>query len=341
MRNLVTAAILAIAISTAGPTPAPAAEPDRPTVVFFSRTGDPRADAMWLAVSAHLTGIPASVRRQAIGEGADPAAAAKAELASGRAAAAIWISDTADLFYFATAPPPDAPAPEPIPEGSEGWSSRCALVGSLIVPRVEALAARQPEPAPRSEAEPPEPAPQESERGAVLSVTPRVGIAIPTSHLRPFIVIGFGIDVALPPFERSFSLALDATYTRPSREGTVRDPAVGAAEIDYEVRATELKWALDVVWRFYDSGARFAAFVGCGPILQLVVARERTSLGGGDNTIRVLAPGGEVAFVFEWRLGVGGVVLDTRYALAPLDAELLGRTNGGNATAALGYRFEL
>ena len=38
---------------------------------------------------------------------------------------------------------------------------------------------------------------------------------------------------------------------------------------------------------------------------------------------------------------VGDVVIDARYAYSRLDTELLGDTNAGNATAALGYRFEL
>jgi len=345
--NLVTMAMLAAVTSSfLSGRRAEAAEPERPVVAFVARGGDPRADEMWLAVEAHLNGIPVSVRRVTPEPDADLAATAREEVASGRVAAAVWISETGDVFFFEEAPFPDDPEAVPIPDAEEGWPSRCALVGSLIVPRAEGLLPRAPEAlATDSEAVParkePAPEPQPVRRTIGLSLTPRVGLAVPTSRLDPFVVVGLNIDIALPPLERRLSLALDATYTRPSREGTVRDEAVAGGKVDYQIRATEIKWALDVMWRIYDSGRHFAAFVGCGPIAQLVVARERTSLDDGDNTVRTLDVGGEIAVAVEWRIGLGGVVLDLRYAYTHLEADLLGDTNAGNATAALGYRFEL
>jgi hypothetical protein len=353
--HLAIPAILATALSSPLATPcADAAEPDRPVVAFVAREGDPRADAMWLAVEAHLNGIAVSVRRVAPEPDTDLAAAAREEVSSGRAAAAFWISETADVFFFEESPFPDGPEAVPIPAAEEGWPSRCALVGSLIVPRADGLVPRPPEdhkPArePQPAVEPPAPAPAQPptrspapvRRTLGLSLTPRVGLAVPTSQLDPFVIAGLNVDFALPPLERRFSLALDTTYTSPSRTGTVRDEAVAGGKVDFEIRAIEIKWALDFVWRFYDSGRRFAAFLGVGPIAQLVIARERTSLAGGDSTVRALGAGGEIAVAFEWRLGVGGVVADVRYAYSPLAADLLGDTNAGNATAALGYRFEL
>ena len=331
-----------------------AAEPDLPVVVFVANTDDPRADAMWLALEAHLNGIPVSVRRMAPEPGVDLAGTARDELAEGRAAAAIWIAENPDAFFYAAAPFSDPPAAEPIPETGEGWPSRCALVGSLIVPRAEALSTAQPTTAvpaaaaapPQADDQakktepPPEPAPK-ARRGVGLSLSLRAGLAVPTSRLDPFVIAGVNVDVALPPLDRQFSLALDATYTSPHHEGTVRDRTAPYREIEFDIRAFEIKWALDVMWRFYDTGKRFAAFVGGGPIAQLVIARERTSFDTGDNSVRTLAAGGEIALVLELRIGLGGIVLDARYAYTPLDADLVGETNAGNATAALGYRFEL
>jgi hypothetical protein len=356
-------AILAVALSSLLATDrAAAAQPDRPVVAFVARDGDPRADEMWLALEAHLNGIQISLRQVAPAPNDDLTEAARAEVASGRATAAVWISEAADVFFFEEAPFPDDPEAVPIPDAEEGWPSRCALVGSLIVPRAERLVPRPPEnrpagttaaparqePEPDPGAGPKAPAPAQpvaaqapARRGIGLSLTPRVGLAVPSSRLAPFVIVGFNVDVALPPLERRFSLALDATCTRPSREGTVRDEAVAGGKIDYRIRVMEIKWALDVMWRFYDSGRRFVAFLGCGPILQLVAARERTSLSGGDSTLRTLAAGGEVTVALEWRLGLGGVLLDVRYAYTHLDADLVGDSNAGNATAALGYRFEI
>jgi hypothetical protein len=359
LRKTTWAAVLAVAIAASIFAGAALGEAAHANVVFVARRGDPRGQALWLAVEAHLSGMPIALELREIDGGGDLADAGRAARTSRDAAAAIWLSDGADTVVFESAEPGAQAEIIPVPAPGESWAARCAMTGTLIVQRVERLAAVSPPPrperasieAPAAQADQPVPAqappgfaPAEAAaplpapaRASHAAIAMRLGIAVPISALSPFLLVGLDIEAVLPLGARRVSLALDTAYTRPSREG--RASAGALTDLGYELTVHEVKWSLDAVWRFYDSGGRFAAYLAGGPLVQLLAARERTSL-GDTSSVRGPGFGGAAAVGAILRMGPGGAVLEARYAYSRNDVRMIGNAGGGEAGAAAGYRFE-
>lgn len=165
-----------------------------------------------------------------------------------------------------------------------------------------------------------------------------VGATIPTSDLGAMVVGGLELDYALPVLDRQLLLGLTATLTRPAASGTGNDTRVGG-DYDWDLKVTELKLGLDLVYRFFPQDHAFVPYLGVGPILHFMKSTESTNLAPGDNTEQGTAVGVEVVGGVDYRLGPGLLLGEVRYVWSKLDHLWTGETNAGNVVIAVGYRL--
>jgi len=175
--------------------------------------------------------------------------------------------------------------------------------------------------------------------GWMFGIAPRVGLDIPTSELKPFVVAAVEFDVFLPVLDNRLVLALDFSFTYPREDGTGTDERTGGA-YDWETKVLQLKWSLDVIWRFFPPDRTLIPFAGVGFALQYLRTVQTTSIPDtGDNTESNAEPGFEVLGGLDWKLGVGYLFGDVRFVFTDLDHHFAGDINGGNVTVCAGYRF--
>jgi hypothetical protein len=170
-----------------------------------------------------------------------------------------------------------------------------------------------------------------------VGVAPRLGLTLPTSALGAMVVGGLAIDVPTPLARRQLVIALDASLTRPSHDGTVMDDRIGGSGT-YDVKVTELKLGLDVIYRMFGAERALIPFVGGGPVLHMLRTTETTSLAPGSNTSQNTELGFEVVVGADFRAGTGYVLGELRSVYSKLDQLLTGESNAGNVMIAAGYR---
>ena len=170
-----------------------------------------------------------------------------------------------------------------------------------------------------------------------VGVAPRLGATLPTSSLGAMVVGGLAIDVPLPVANRQLVIALDASLTRPGHAGTVMDDRIGGTGT-YDVKVTELKLGLDLIYRVFGADRTLIPFVGAGPVLQMLRTTETTSFGPGENTAQSTELGFEVVAGADFRAGPGYVLGELRAVYSSLDHLLTGESNAGNVMASIGYR---
>jgi len=173
-----------------------------------------------------------------------------------------------------------------------------------------------------------------------FGLAPRVGLDIPTSKLGPFVAAALEFDVFLPVLDNRLVLALDFSFTYPREGGSGSDPRIPGGTYDWETKVLELKWAIDVIWRFLDDTHALTPYVGLGPVVQYLRTAQTTSIeGAGENTEKSGEFGFEVLGGLDWKLGIGYLFGDVRFVLTDLDHRFTGDTNAGNVTICAGYRF--
>jgi hypothetical protein len=174
--------------------------------------------------------------------------------------------------------------------------------------------------------------------GWMFGVAPRVGLDIPTSALNPFLALGLEFDVWLPVLDNRLMLAADFAFTYPREDGSGNDPRLGGA-YDYETKVLVLKWAIDASWRFFPPDRTLIPFAGLGFVVQYLRTAQTMSTETGTNTERNGAPGFEIFGGLDWKLGIGYLFGDVRFAYTDLDHRFTGDINAGNVTICVGYRF--
>ncbi len=163
-------------------------------------------------------------------------------------------------------------------------------------------------------------------------------MVVPTSDLGLFVLGGLEIDFFLPVLNNQLAIALDITYTRPGMEGSVTDPRVGGPHA-YTIDVSELKFGLDVIYRFFDNSEFIVPFAGLGGVMQLLQSTEESDLGPGESTAQSTAFGFEVLGGADLRAGPGFVVGELRYVYTGLDHDITGESNAAGVTATVGYRI--
>ena len=141
----------------------------------------------------------------------------------------------------------------------------------------------------------------------------------------------------LPPLDNRFSIAVDASFTRPRLEGKGNDPGFGA--YTYANNVYELKTALDLVLRPLGYKYICIPILGVGPALQFLKTTQTSTLSEGRNFEQSWEIGLEALLGLDVEMGPGYLVLEIRYLYTDLDHRLTGDTNGGNVATSLGYRF--
>jgi len=151
----------------------------------------------------------------------------------------------------------------------------------------------------------------------------------------PVVAIGFGI---IPPIKKQrFSVATDFSFTWPKYDGSGSDDIVG--DYNYTNRVFVLKTGLNFVFRFAKLDRRFSPYIAAGPIFQYLRTVQTTSLSKYSNSQQSLKFGAEGILGASYRLGIGSVVLDIRYAVTKLTHRLTGDTNTGGLGVCVGYQF--
>jgi hypothetical protein len=171
-----------------------------------------------------------------------------------------------------------------------------------------------------------------------FGVAPHLGLTIPTSRLEPTIVGGVELSVILPVAARRLVLALDVTLARPAYASTGTALEVNGP-YSYTVDETELKLALDVLYRFLPAEGRVVPYLGLGGVVQLLKTTETTSLAPGENTQRDSRFGFEAVLGADLRTGPGLLLVETRWVHTDLDHMFTGETNAGNVSISLGFRL--
>lgn len=174
--------------------------------------------------------------------------------------------------------------------------------------------------------------------GLGFGIAPRVGLDIPTSELKPFVVAALEVDLFLPVLDRRLVAALDFSFTYPRTDGQGNDPRVGG-DYTYDIKVLELKWALDVIFRFFDDTHTIIPFAGVGFALQYLKTTQETSFDSAENTEHNAEPGFEILGGADFKLGPGYIFGDVRFVFTKLDHKFTGDTNAGNVTICAGYRF--
>jgi hypothetical protein len=170
-----------------------------------------------------------------------------------------------------------------------------------------------------------------------VGVAPRVGVTVPTSSLGAMAVGGLAVDVPLPIAKRQLVIALDASITRPTHDGSLMDDRINGAG-SYDVKVTELKLGLDVIYRVFGPERRLIPFVGAGPVLHMLKTSETTTFAPGTNTSQNSELGFEIVGGADFRAGPGYVLGELRAVYSKLDHPLTGESNAGNVMLAAGYR---
>jgi hypothetical protein len=171
-----------------------------------------------------------------------------------------------------------------------------------------------------------------------FGIAPSVGLTVPTSALGPFVIGGLELDFALPVLDKRLVVALDASLTRPGKSGSGTDARVGGA-YDYDLKVTELKLGLDLVFRFFGADRPLVPYLGVGPIVHLLKSTETSTLAPGENSAQGTKYGVEVVGGVDYRLGPGLLLGEVRYVYSALDHLWTGSSNAGSVSLSVGYRL--
>lgn len=171
-----------------------------------------------------------------------------------------------------------------------------------------------------------------------FGLAPRVGLLIPTSKLKPFVVAALEFDVFFPVLNQRLVAAADFSFTWPRTSGSGTDPRIGG-DYDYDVDVLQFKWAVDVLYRFLDNTHDWVPFAGIGGAAQYLKTSQTTSFDDGTNTEKNVEFGFEVLGGLDYRLGPGFLFADVRFVFTDFDQRFAGDINGGAFTLAFGYRF--
>lgn len=172
-----------------------------------------------------------------------------------------------------------------------------------------------------------------------VGISPRIGVAIPTSKLRAFVIGGVQIDYVPTFASHRVMLGLDLSLTRPGYDGTVMDPRIPGGTGTYAVHETEGLVGITAAYRFASARSSVVPWLGAGPVLHLLRTSETTSLAPGSNTASSTELGVEAVGGADVRLGPGFLVADARYVYSRLAHALTGSTNAGDVSLELGYRL--
>jgi hypothetical protein len=171
-----------------------------------------------------------------------------------------------------------------------------------------------------------------------LSVAPRIGLAIPTSKLSPFVSMGVELGYRLPALDGHLVVVGDVAYTRPSHSASVNDARVGG-DAGYEIDESELKLGIGAAYRLFDDSHKLSPWGGASLIMQRLQSTETNDLAPGENTSTDTRFGAEIAFGADYRLGPGYLVGEIRVPFTDLDDLITGNSNAGNVNLSVGYRL--
>lgn len=171
-----------------------------------------------------------------------------------------------------------------------------------------------------------------------FAVAPRIGLAVPTSKLSPFVAMGLELGYRLPAVDKRISVLVDVAYTRPSHGETANDPRVGG-DADFETTESEIKLGLGGSFRVFTDDHTLVPWVGASAVMQRLTSTQTNDLAPGENTSEDTRFGGELFAGADYRLGPGYALGEARLVLTDLDDLITGNSNAGNVNLSLGYRL--
>lgn len=229
-----------------------------------------------------------------------------------------------------TAEPAEPPVPEPEPVASEPPADDFGADADLNMDADTSTATTAVASKP----------PMENDSAAPwnLGAAPRLGLAIPTSKLGPFVSMGLELAYRLPAMDKRISALLDVSYTRPSREGTVNDMRVGG-DADFDTKESEMKIGLGGSFRLFTDEKKLVPWAGAAAVMQRLKTTQTNDLAPGENTAEDTKFGGELFAGADYELGPGYVLGEARLVLTDLNDLITGNSNAGNVNLSAGYRF--
>ena len=172
----------------------------------------------------------------------------------------------------------------------------------------------------------------------MLAFAPRVGIAIPTSDLGPFVLAALEIDYFLPFLDNQLLITLDFAYTRPSFEDEVDDSRINGT-YPFELSVDMFKVSLGAAYRIFDADALIVPYVGLALAVHMLKTTENSPLLQDEQSEQSTAVGVDVAVGADLKLGPGLLLAELRWLYAGLQHDLTGSSNSGYVGILLGYRI--
>jgi len=169
-----------------------------------------------------------------------------------------------------------------------------------------------------------------------LGITPKVGIAVPTSKLGTTPYGALQADYQLPYLEGLVRLGIDFDYSQPIYSATSNDPAVGG---DYGYRVRQRIFGTTVLALAHLPVAMVDAFGGVGFGTYYLNAEAKTL--GVATTESQWRTGLELRGGAAYRLGPGEVVGEVVYRYVALRFDSTGDSNVGAISLGVGYRLSL
>ncbi len=173
-----------------------------------------------------------------------------------------------------------------------------------------------------------------------IALAPRVGGAIPTSKLGPFVSAGLEVDYFLPVLEHRLLVAVDGGYSRPGTQRTVTDARIGG-EQKFNLYTHQIEVAVEAIYRFFGNEETLVPYVGLGPVMLMQQSVESARFIVGkqkeqSTDFGLLLKGGA-----DYRLGPGFLLGELRARYATLHHRLTGKSNAGSIDLVVGYRMGL
>ncbi len=312
------------------------------------------------SVEAHLAGLPVVIHATTnTSLDVHDVSAVKEAAAFFNVDSVVWTNSDLSDARFLNMAADSPPLTFSVADTDEGWLSRCEAFASIVLSMTSPLLPASPKKestsaTTKSQTAPPQDTANENSDSTTAQgskskpVEPtdadpfatlqfRIGLNFPTSRLNPSVIAGVSSEIVLPPLDNRFSIALDASFTRPRLEGKGNDPDLGA--YSYVNNVYELKFALDLIVR--PLGLKYACIpiLGVGPAAQFLKTAQTSTLSEGRNFEQSWEIGLEALLGLDVAMGPGYLVLDLRYLYTDLDHRLTGDTNAGNVATSLGYRF--
>jgi hypothetical protein len=204
----------------------------------------------------------------------------------------------------------------------------------------QASLAADPPPAPVA------PAPAEPDPAERTGVAPLVGVQVGGNFsieaLEAAFIPRLELGLELPWAQRRFRITFLGSWTRPLAEGEDTDPRVPDGTWSWNLKQTEVLFALGPTVRIPEISERFVPEITVAPQIDLLrtqVNGEASGASFGESVEEYTRMGFYAALGVATVLGPGELNLQLAFSISQLDGIVTGDSSTASLAPLLGYRF--